>query len=571
MLSRAPMTNTIHSTLSLNKSNNSRVRSHAFINNPKSSSIVQKHRTSTHKNLLQQSNSLQVDVDMKTENNSSQQQQQQSIEVFGNRIGKSGEYPAVPKERVFWVDTLEMLEKLIEEIDRVSHFRDDDEDEEGDEAAMKPSKIGENKKHKAVIGLDCEWKPGDNTPVALLQVATRENVYLIDMFAMMTCQKGSIESERAFEERFLKVLFERENVLKLGFGFDYDIKRMRMSYPQLEETFSMDRRNKGWIDVRELAYVADAVSSHNKRKYKHQKRIGLAALTKDLLKCTLDKKCQVSDWSLRPLTEPQQRYAATDAYSLISIFDACLFSKGGWKNSFDDEIEEDGMNLLDFVQYGGGNEGVDGGKFMKRVSKSKLAKMEKAAFLKRQNSSSLRNSRETSLDEAKADIVRCVTECLGFGVTGRRGAIELLSENGCSVRLPKKTNSKIDKWENAFAIFLAVGEPKKQQSFRPFKEEGQDKDIVVCLDDAEKFFGEDRDAFRRVSECKNGDGGVAVVLFAKRGTKGKYVFCGRLENSRVDVDSSNSASRGSALNLTLIDGGKMRKSEKFHEVIGCHL
>ena len=75
-------------------------------------------------------------------------------------------------------------------------------------------------------------------------------------------EKGTAEAFDAF----LKLLFENETLIKLGFGFDYD-KRLRMSYSSsLEETLSMDRRKKGWIDVRELAYTADAVSSHNKEK-----------------------------------------------------------------------------------------------------------------------------------------------------------------------------------------------------------------------------------------------------------------------------------------------------------------
>ena len=99
--------------------------------------------------------------------------------------------------------------------------------------------------------------------------------------------------------------------------------------------------------------TADAVSSHNKRKYKHQKRVGLAALTRDILRCNLDKRCQVSDWSARPLSDPQQRYAAMDAYS-ISISDVVLFSRGRWKNN--EEIL-DGLRL---VQYGGSGNGEDG-------------------------------------------------------------------------------------------------------------------------------------------------------------------------------------------------------------------
>ena len=124
--------------------------------------------------------------------------------------------------------------------------------------------------------------------MSLFQVATRENVYLLDVFAFMTEDNGGEGTAEAFDA-FLKLLFENETLIKLGFGFDYDIKRLRMSYSSLEETLSMDRAKKGWIDVRELAYTADAVSSHNKRKYKHQKRVGLAALTRDILRCNLTK------------------------------------------------------------------------------------------------------------------------------------------------------------------------------------------------------------------------------------------------------------------------------------------
>ena len=478
------------------------------------------------------------------------------FEVFGADLSASTRYPDVPRERVHWVDTDEKLAVLVGEIRAAM----DDED--------LPSLPG----FGVALGLDCEWKPGDNTPVSLFQVATRENVYLLDVFAFMMEEEEDVDGAKgkgtaeAFDA-FLKLLFENETIIKLGFGFDYDIKRLRMSYASLEETLSMDRKKKGWIDVRELAYAADAVSSHNKRKYKHQKRVGLAALTRDVLKCNLDKKCQVSDWSARPLTDPQQRYAATDAYSLISILDVVLFSRGRWKN--DEEIA-DGLQL---VQYGGGGSGDGGGidgRFVKRASRSKMAKMEKAAFLKRQNSSSLRNARETALHEAKADLTRCVTECLGFACVGRKGAIELLSESGCSVRVPKKTKSKVDNWENAVALFLTVDEPKKTQSAQ-FRQSEDDDSLTLRLENPEKFFSEDAEAYARTKACKSNDGGKSVVLFAKRGSKGKFVFCGRLESDDGNSDGSDSAVASEALHLTLVDGDRLSETPMFFQIIGCHL
>jgi hypothetical protein len=482
------------------------------------------------------------------------------FEVFGADLSASTQYPDVPRERVHWVDTDEKLAVLVGEIRAAMT---DDEDVLSSSSSL-PG---------VVLGLDCEWKPGDNTPVSLFQVATRENVYLLDVFAFMMEEEEDVDdgakgkgTAEAFDA-FLKLLFENEKIIKLGFGFDYDIKRLRMSYASLEETLSMDRRKKGWIDVRELAYAADAVSSHNKRKYKHQKRVGLAALTRDVLKCNLDKKCQVSDWSARPLSDPQQRYAATDAYSLISILDVVLFSRGRWKN--DEEIA-DGLQL---VQYGGGGSGDGGGidgRFVKRVSRSKMAKMEKAAFLKRQNSSSLRNARETALHEAKADLTRCVTECLGFACVGRKGAIELLSENGCSVRVPKKTKSKVDNWENAVALFLTVDEPKKTQSAQ-FRQREDDDSLTLRLENPEKFFSEDAEAYARTKACKSNDGGKSVVLFAKRGSKGKFVFCGRLESDDRNSDGSDSAAASDALHLTLVDGDRLSETPMFFQIIGCHL
>ena len=495
-----------------------------------------------------------------------------SFEVFGSDLSSSAQYPDVPRERVHWVETDKQLNVLVEEI-RAAMKKEEEKKEDDDDGNEYENNSFRRQRLPGVLGLDCEWKPGDNTPVSLFQVATRENVYLLDVFAFMMDTGGGGEKKGTAEafDAFLKLLFENETLIKLGFGFDYDIKRLRMSYASLEETLSMDRRKKGWIDVRELAYTADAVSSHNKRKYKHQKRVGLAALTRDILKCNLDKKCQVSDWSQRPLSDPQQRYAATDAYSLISILDVVLFSRGRWKN--DEEIS-DGLQL---VQYGGGGNGEAGGidgRFVKRVSKSKMAKMEKAAFLKRQNSSSLRNARETALHEAKADLTRCVTDYLGFACVGRKGAIELLSENGCSVRMPKKTKSKVDNWENAVALFLTVDEPKKTQ-LAQFRRREDDNFLTLRLENAEKFFSEDAEAYARTKACKANDGGKSIVLFAKRGSKGKFVFCGRLESNSSGSSSGSSdsviANSSDALDLTLVDGDRLSETPMFYQIIGCHL
>ena len=231
------------------------------------------------------------------ENNTKKKKSSSLFEVFGSDLSSSAQYPDVPRERTHWVETDEQLNVLVEEIRAALMKKEEEKKDDDDDGTECEKNSYRRQRLPVVLGLDCEWKPGDNTPVSLFQVATRENVYLLDVFAFMMDTGGGGEEKGTAEafDAFLKLLFENETLIKLGFGFDYDIKRLRMSYASLEETLSMDRRKKGWIDVRELAYTADAVSSHNKRKYKHQKRVGLAALTRDILKCNLDKKCQVSD------------------------------------------------------------------------------------------------------------------------------------------------------------------------------------------------------------------------------------------------------------------------------------
>lgn len=53
-----------------------------------------------------------------------------------------------------------------------------------------------------------------------------------------------------------------------------------------------------------------------------KKKTGLAEVAKKMLGKPISKKFQKSKWTLRPLSLPQQRYAALDAYILIDIMNA---------------------------------------------------------------------------------------------------------------------------------------------------------------------------------------------------------------------------------------------------------
>lgn len=74
------------------------------------------------------------------------------------------------------------------------------------------------------VGVDSEWKPtcvsgvaGEHVnKVALIQISTETNVYLLDMIAL----KMNKTQASAFSSRF----FTNKNIIKLGYGFSHDIR-----------------------------------------------------------------------------------------------------------------------------------------------------------------------------------------------------------------------------------------------------------------------------------------------------------------------------------------------------------
>lgn len=165
-----------------------------------------------------------------------------------------------------------------------------------------------------IVGLDTEWKPGDN-PVSILQVATRTEAFVVDLFAVTPSGSPACQAFDAF----LGDMLSSDTVLKLGFSFETDLSGLRTSYPHLT---SLGGKSIAMVDVKQLAYSASAL--HMMRG-----RIGLATLTKSVLGATLSKKQQCSNWARRPLTKAQLAYAAADAFYLNLIFDMCVAKSNG--------------------------------------------------------------------------------------------------------------------------------------------------------------------------------------------------------------------------------------------------
>jgi ribonuclease D len=143
-----------------------------------------------------------------------------------------------------------------------------------------------------VLGFDTESRPsfkkGKVYPTSLLQLASPDHAWLIRV------------SRTGYPER-LKKLLSDEEILKVGSGLNDDLRRMRSDF-HFEPA--------GFLDLQQ--YV-EAFRIGEK---------GLKKMTAIILGRRISKSQQVSNWDAETLTEAQVRYAATDAWICIEIYNA---------------------------------------------------------------------------------------------------------------------------------------------------------------------------------------------------------------------------------------------------------
>ena len=144
-----------------------------------------------------------------------------------------------------------------------------------------------------VVGLDAEWEPETDGPAAVLQVATRAAVYVLDLVALdgeaLTVVGAALDT----------VL---EKAVVVGFAVGNDLERAAAAHPALAGL-----RN---ATTRELRDYAGSSS--------------LSGLAGALLGVRLDKRLQCSAWGLgaRPLPDAWVAYAALDAYVCVLLHDS---------------------------------------------------------------------------------------------------------------------------------------------------------------------------------------------------------------------------------------------------------
>nr|KJB37380.1 hypothetical protein B456_006G202600 [Gossypium raimondii] len=171
-----------------------------------------------------------------------------------------------------------------------------------------------------VIGLDAEWKPVRSQrstfpTVTLLQLACQIGddsagwdesvVFLLDL--------SSLPLPSIWE--LIKDVLVSPDILKLGFKFKQDLI-------YLSSTFRAQGGNPGFDQVEPYMDITNIYKflQHKQGKKISKDTKSLSAICEEILGLHLSKELQCSDWSHRPLTEEQIRYAAKDAHCLLGIF-----------------------------------------------------------------------------------------------------------------------------------------------------------------------------------------------------------------------------------------------------------
>lgn len=152
-------------------------------------------------------------------------------------------------------------------------------------------------KKETTLGFDTETKPtfvkGEYNPTALIQLSTQDATYLFRL--------NKIGYPKALYD-----LMGDPNITKLGISIMddlKDLKRQRSFTPQ------------GFIDLNHTA------------KELGVGHIGVRKLAAIFLESRISKSQQVSNWENEELSEGQQRYAATDAWICLEIYEE-LIRKG---------------------------------------------------------------------------------------------------------------------------------------------------------------------------------------------------------------------------------------------------
>lgn len=145
-------------------------------------------------------------------------------------------------------------------------------------------------RRQPMVGIDTETRPtfrkGPMNPVALLQVSTDEICFLFRL-----CLTGMPDE--------LASLLADEGVTKVGLSLSDDFAQLRRRH---------DFEPRSVVEIQQLAREIGIVDQSLQRLYAN------------IFGQRISKGQQLSNWEADVLSEPQKRYAATDAWACLQLY-----------------------------------------------------------------------------------------------------------------------------------------------------------------------------------------------------------------------------------------------------------
>ncbi len=146
-------------------------------------------------------------------------------------------------------------------------------------------------KNQHLLGFDTETKPsfkkGPNNDIALMQLATKEQAFLIRI------------NKTGFPPELAGILSD-ENIIKAGVGIRDDLKGLQKITPY---------NPAGFIELQKLVVKFGL------------ENISLKKIAAIILNIRISKSQRVSNWENEELSQSQQLYAATDAWICYEIYE----------------------------------------------------------------------------------------------------------------------------------------------------------------------------------------------------------------------------------------------------------
>ena len=448
-------------------------------------------------------------------------------------------------------------------------------------------------------GLDCEWKPGRNfgaeNPVATLQLSTSTLAFLVDVqtLCQATSENEQGETEMAVLCSVLQKLFQNPDIPLLGYGILQDIGKLAASFSHLP-CFSQ------YSSIIDLQSISNVVYPKGVK----QDMLSLQKMVAQLLGNYFDKSEQCSDWSSRPLTAEQVRYATLDA-AVLPLLLRTMMRESSIMKTYDGQFFHVHMTSRSSVRYtflendSGSSFGYDVPMgCVKDYMSKKVARQSwptemsppslprrslvaeepmveqpdremdrrERAILKKADKKAERKSRPkpVKLSSIPGMIENLPIPGTHLGYT-KDSCVNRVVGHILINSLPERTyigfnrRSGVVAATNAWILFLNFG---GDSTYGRYSNEftGGGRQLTFSVD-PEKY--DERSLFEFVSESLEGDADTTppenhIILFARPSTKSKFIFCGLCECSQKTPNDRGSVD----LLLDLLDFDELVDDEK---------